>query len=199
MKIVSKLTKGLYMVLALLAVSVVAVDHYTTHKVLVEFDEANKMNYEQFVDLCRASNTIQYAEKCQEIATIQSRRIEKQDEMLAKFIAGTKQLQDENARLQSILEESASIIKELTDENAKLSAQLDVRLELLNQTKLDYFSAQKQIEALKATIIKNVATIEELQKKLDIYANDVKCLIDTAETNKSLIKDLQIQLIKKDN
>jgi predicted RNase H-like nuclease (RuvC/YqgF family) len=185
------------MVLAILAVSVVAVDHYTTHKVLTEFDEANKMNYEQFVDLCRATGTIQYAEKCQEIATIQARRIEKQDDMLSKFAAGVKQLREENGRLQGVLEESATTIKELTDENAKLGARLDVSLELLDQSKCDYFSAKKQIEELKATIAKNEVIIEELQKKLDASANDVKCLIDNAESNKNMIKALQAQLVTK--
>lgn len=190
MKIVNGLRKFAMTLIAILAVSVVGLDHYVTNRTLRDFDEANKMNYAQFVDLCKATGTIQYAEKCQEISLIQARKLAKLDEILSKYAAGVQELKLENSRLQSVLEEGAETIKSLTDENAKLNAQLDVRLENLGQLKRELDAAKRQIDTLNATIANTKAAeaeaqkkIEELKKQLDDAKNSVKCLQD--EVNKA--------------
>jgi chromosome segregation ATPase len=184
MKIVSKLG-CVYALIAALALAVVGLDHYIVNKELRQFELDNIANQQQFMDMCKATGTIQFAEKAQEVALLQSRKLAKLDELLGKYAEGVKQLRDENLRLQTVLEESAETIKSLTDENAKLGAQLDVRMESLTRAMAELKAANKAIDDLKAAVANETAAkieaekkIEELQNKLNDAINNVNCLKD---------------------
>jgi chromosome segregation ATPase len=117
--------KYLYSLVALLALAVVAADHYGTNVYLNLVNNTQTAQAFRQVDIIAADNAIEFASRTQEVCVRQSREIEALDAKLVKAVAALRSNEAESARLMKELERAGSLIKELTDANAALQAGKD--------------------------------------------------------------------------
>jgi chromosome segregation ATPase len=110
---------------AVLMCSVVALDHYRLSTAFYEFDLARDYHTEQLASFAGEEQAINFAKVSQEIANIQTKRVDDLLETLKTTSALLNETRDYAARLLAAVDASAKQLSELIDDNAALQSQID--------------------------------------------------------------------------
>ncbi|MFA5344695.1 MAG: hypothetical protein WC315_00235 [Candidatus Omnitrophota bacterium] len=163
--------KILYPVLAVLALAVIVVDHYTVNTYLSEFEEARNYNTAEMVQAFQMQDTVLFAQGLQETLMITSRRLEKTENQVIECVKYIQQLRETIMQQETAVLSASATIKELTDDNAKLQKSLDECSSQLELKRRELERVKKELEDLKDTT-------KDLKKaKKDLEATN-KTLVD---------------------
>jgi chromosome segregation ATPase len=109
----------------LLMCSVVVTDHFRLNTAFYEFDLARDYHTEQLAEFAVEAQAINFAKVSQEIANIQTKRVDDLLETLKTTSALLNETRDYAARLLAAVDASAKQLSELIDDNAALQSQID--------------------------------------------------------------------------
>jgi chromosome segregation ATPase len=109
----------------LLMCSVVVTDHFRLSTAFYEFDLARDYHTEQLAEFAVEAQAINFAKVSQEIANIQTKRVDDLLETLKVTSASLNETRDYAARLLAAVDASAKQLSELIDDNASLQSQID--------------------------------------------------------------------------
>jgi chromosome segregation ATPase len=109
----------------LLMCSVVALDHFRLGTAFYEFDLARDYHTEQLASFAGEEQAINFAKVSQEIASIQTKRVDDLLGTLKITSASLNETRDYASRLLAAVDASAKQISELIDDNASLQSQID--------------------------------------------------------------------------
>lgn len=109
----------------LLMCSVVVTDHFRLGTAFYEFDLARDYHTEQLAEFAVEAQAINFAKVSQEIANIQTKRVDDLLETLKTTSALLNETRDYAARLLAAVDASAKQLSELIDDNAALQSQID--------------------------------------------------------------------------
>ena len=150
----------LYPILAIFALSVVCVDHFTVGLYLSEFQEARQYNEAEMNQAFQLQDTVFSNQMAQETLLIVTRQYEQLVLKLDRYRADIMSLNDANERLQSVLEATSNNVLELTEDNAELSKINDRR-----ELEVEFLSSEREKLLREVKQLKN--EIEQLKKKVE--------------------------------
>ena len=160
--------KYLYLLIAVLATAVVALDHYTIRKYLNEVQNVESIQFEQELYIDVAVQAIQFADRGLAIAEQQSNEIATLDKQLQKAIGIVKSLQSELDRAYKVIEQDGEIIKDLTDQNSNFRGKVDSYEMDIKLYKRNNYELTTKLISLKEENEKLQTIINKLQKQLKI-------------------------------
>ena len=140
--------RPLWLLSALLACSLVCLDHYVVNKALSEFYDVSRQHRQQYALVYEASNCVDFARDVQEVSRLQAEEIydlRGQVKRAAKMVSA---LNDELLRTQATLEKTAETIQELTDMNSQLNTTNEKSMQLIDSLTAELSSLELKVIAL---------------------------------------------------
>jgi uncharacterized protein YaiI (UPF0178 family) len=139
----------LYPIIAVLALAVLFVDHYTVNNYLSDFEEARNYNLAEMVQAYQMQDIALASQGLQEIVLITNRRVEKTEQQNLKLGDYIRQLNATNKQQEAVVISAAGTIKDLTEDNARIQQALDDVSRQLETAIRELESTKKELNKLK--------------------------------------------------